>query len=341
MRHCFILFLLVFLCAGCHTERIKLNNEIVRFNDFPLTDSLSFVFVSDSIWDEPSKLLFNEENLIINDFNQAKNDFVSVYSLSANRIVKEFAAAGAGPDEFVNCDICLLNNKLWMYDMGKMRISSLSLDSLQADSLPVTQYKLPNYYYRVVMLNDSVLLATNDLTTKKKITYVNLVTGEVTGCGDYAHLDEKIDLGTLIDACSCYIDVNPQTKDIVLSYRYTDVIEIYDSKGNLKHSVQGPDCFDIEFRTSGTPGMRKTKKTRKAFVNSYVTANYIYLLYSGCNRTEKNWAYGTQLYVYSWDGKPQKRYLLEQPVYAFAVDEERQLIYSYSLQTENLVKAAL
>lgn len=341
MKHCFLLFLSVLLCAGCHTERIRLNNEIVRFDNFPLTDSLNFSFVSDSIWDEPSELLFNGTNLIINNFNRAKDDFVSVYSLSANRIVKEFAAAGSGPEEYINCDLCLLDDKLWLYDMGKMRIGSVPVDSLLCDSLHIVQYKLPNYYYRVAMLNDSVLLATNDLVTNKKITYVNLKDGEITAHGDYAFLDEKIDLGTLIDACSCYIDVNPQSKDIVLSYRYTDVIEIYDSEGNLKHSVQGPDCFDIEFRTGGTPGMRKTKKTRKAFVNSYVTANYIYLLYSGCNRTEKNWAYGTQLYVYSWDGKPQKCYLLDQPVYAFAVDEERQLVYSYSLQNEELIKAAM
>lgn len=41
-------------------------------------------------------------------------------------------------------------------------------------------------------------------------------------------------MSSFIDACNSYIEVNPKTKDILLAYRYTDVIEIYDSEGNLK-----------------------------------------------------------------------------------------------------------
>ena len=147
-----------------------------------------------------------------------------------------------------------------------------------------------------------------------------------------------INLGTLIDACSCYVDINPKTKDIVLAYRYTDVIEIYNCKGELKYSLHGPECFDIKFRSNGV-SMVKTKDTRKAYVNSYVTEKNIYLLYSGCKKNEANWANGTELYVFSWEGQPQKKYILDQPIYTFAVDEDRGVIYSYSIQKDELVKA--
>ena len=85
--------------------------------------------------------------------------------------------------------------------------------------------------------------------------------------------------------------------------------------------------------------MVKTKDTRKAYVNSYVTEKNIYLLYSGCKKNEANWANGTELYVFSWEGQPQKKYILDQPIYTFAVDEDRGVIYSYSIQKDELVKA--
>ncbi len=190
------------------------------------------------------------------------------------------------------------------------------------------------------MLNDSIMLGTNNLESRKKISYVNLLTGKTEEKGDYAYLDESIDLDVLIDASSCYIDVNPKTKDILLSYRYTDVIEIYNKKGELKYSLQGPESFNIEFQPRQR-GMGKTKDTRKAYVNSYVTEENIYLLYSGCKRQDKNWSNGMELFVFSWDGKPLKRYTLEEPIYAFAIDEKEQLLYSYSLETENLIVAKL
>jgi hypothetical protein len=69
--------------------------------------------------------------------------------------------------------------------------------------------------------------------------------------------------------------------------------------------------------------------------------NNSYLLFSGCKRNEKNWANGTELHVFSWDGQPLKRYLLAAPLQAFAIDESQQTIYSYSLTSEELIKATL
>ena len=163
----------------------------------------------------------------------------------------------------------------------------------------------------------------------------------VVGKVEYAYLDEGINHGALIDACSCYIDVNPKTKDIVLSYRYTDVVEFYNSAGQLKYALQGPDNMDIVFKPTATD-MGKTKNTKKTFVNTYVTDKNVYLLYSGCNRTDENWVYGSQIFVYSWDGVPQKCYLLDCPIYTIytfvVVDESRHLMYSYSMRTGELIK---
>lgn len=343
MKYIYII-LSVFLCLGCADKvKIQLNDSAVNFESFPTKDSLKFIVISDQILEEPSKILLSGDNLIVQTFCKAQNNHVTIYSLTENRVLNEVVKFGDGPKELISCDIEILDDKLWLYDMSKMRIGFAPVDSFLLSTPYIEQKKINSrYYYNTAMLNDSIMLGTNDLISHSKITYINLRSDVITGKGEYSYLDNDTDLEALKDASSCYIDVNPQTKDILLTYRYTDMIEIYNSEGELKHALHGPVGFDIEFQTArnnGISSMAKTKNTRKAYVNTYVTGDYVYLLFSGCKRNERNWAFGSVIYVFTWDGKPKKQYFLEQPIYTFAVDEDKQILYSYLMQTEELVKA--
>jgi hypothetical protein len=342
----FYFLLFVFLCAGCTNQHnIRLNDSAVLFNSFPATDSLRFATLSDDLLEEPRTMILYQDKLIIGTFCKGKDKHIAIYSLNENRIVEEMVGYGHGPQEMLGCDIGFFENKIWLYDMTKQRIGIVDADSFLLYGPPViSQHKVEHYYYTVAMLNDSIMLGTNDNTSASKISYLNLRTNAIDGQGDYTHLADDIPLGALTDAASCYVSVNPVTKDILLAYRYTDIIEIYSPEGQLKHALHGPMGFDIEFQAvtgEDHSFMAKTRSTRKAYVNTYVTEKNIYLLFSGCKRNEKNWAYGTELHVFSWDGQPLKRYLLADPLHAFAIDESQQIIYSYSLTSEELIKATL
>lgn len=339
MKNIFLI-ILILSCLGCtDTIEVQLNKSVAKFNRFSSNDSLIFLTMSDEVLDEPATILLSGNNLIIKTFCRSKDKYLLIYSLAENKILNELIEYGDGPKEMLSCDIGFLGDKLWLYDMSKMSIGLVSVDSLLSNDPNIIRYKLnTQYYYKTSMLNDSIMLGTNDMSSKFKIAYVNLNTGIITRQGNYSYLNENINLGALIDASSCYVNINPVTKDIVLSYRYTDVVEIYNSEGEIKYALQGPECFDIKFRSNGI-SMATTKETRKAYVNSYVTEKYIYLLYSGCSRGEENWANGTEIFVFSWDGIPQKRYILNEPIYTFAVDEDKHMIYSYSIQRDKLIKA--
>lgn len=337
MKNIVVIFVFIF-CLGCSRNSIKLNNISIEFKDFPETKTLNFIPLSDSIMGEPSKILLYGDQLIMNLFSKNTEKHVVLFSLKDNKVIKEVIKRGPGPDEMLYCDIFIANGNLWLFDRGKQMLGMVSYDSLLTDSYAVNQYKLDdNSYYRFTMLNDSILLGTNNPVSNKKISYVNLKNGEKESKGEYAYLDESLPLAALVDASSCYIDINPKTKDILLSYRYTDMVEIFDSEGHIKRALHGPVGFDIDFMPRQT-GMTKTSNTRKAFVTSYVTEDSIYLLYSGHTR-EEGWAYGSEIFVFSWDGKPLRKYVLPEQIYTFAVDEKNQLFYIYSLQTDQLVKA--
>lgn len=340
MKNIIILSLILF-CVGCFSrEDIKLNDIQVEFTDFAETDSLLFVSLSDKVIEEPSEMGLWNNSLIINDFNRSEDNFISFYSLEKNEIIETRMNKGMGPGEMSSCNIHISGDNLWLYDMGKSKILCFPLLEISNDRLKLLQYELSRHYYDVAMLNDTIMVGSNDLSIDKKISFVNIKNGDIRYSGEYSYVNTNIPMSAFIDACSSYIEVNPKTKDILLAYRYTDVIEIYDCEGNLKNSVHGPDCFDIKFQP-GSSGMRKTKETRKAFVNTYVTEKHIYLLYSGCTREEKNWSDGNEIFVYSWSGVPEKRYILNQPVYSFAVDECNECIYSYSLESSELIKAVM
>lgn len=342
MKDKILILCMVFCCFGCsRRQEIELNDKTLRITDFERTDSLVFTGLSDEVIEEPSEMAVHGDYLVMNNFNRVGDGFVTLYSLASDSVVRTLIPKGAGPDEMNSCSICILGNNLWLYDMGKSRIGCLPMSAVLEDTIHPIQYPLSRYYYDTAMLNDTVMVGTNDVSVDKKLSFVHLKSGEIAYSGDYAYWNaKKIPVAALVDACNCYVDVNPRTRAIALSYRYTDVLEIYDCHGKLEYAVQGPDCFDIRFRP-GPTGMSKTKETRKAFVNTYVTPEHIYLLYSGCTKEEENWSNGSELFVYSWTGTPERRYILSQPIYTFAVDESRGCVFSFSLATSELIKACL
>jgi hypothetical protein len=64
-------------------------------------------------------------------------------------------------------------------------------------------------------------------------------------------------------------------------------------------------------------------------------------LYSGYKRNDGGWSQGAEIFVFSWDGQPLKRYLLEQAIRTFVIDEAQQTIYAYSLESGELIKGNL
>ena len=337
-----MIFVFTVLLVGCDKKNVQLNDITESFKSFQETDSLHFIPITDEIIGEPMKMLYIKEHLLLRINASPGDSFLVNYSLKDNKIVSKAMKRGNGPNEMINCDISFYNDNIWLYDVGKQKIGKISTDSVIEGKCIINQYyKVPAYYYNTALLNDSILIGTNDFTSSHKLSYLNIKSGEKKVCAPYAYLNEQIPISTLIDASSCYINIHPQSKDILLSYRYTDIIEIYDQYGNIKKALKGPDCFDAIFSIRSNLSMGKTRDTRKAFVNSYTTEKYIYLLYSGCKRSDENWANGTQLFVFSWDGKPLRRYILDQPIYAFAVNDLNNELYSYSLQTGELLKTNL
>lgn len=332
-----IAFSILIIFVSCSDNKLRINEQMETFSAFPHIDTLRFTPMEGEILDEPEEIMIHNDHLIINTLCRAKDKFLWIYSLKNESVINRLIDYGDGPNEMKACEMMLQDTTLCLYDRTKKKVWYLSANDCLDTTPSFIKKDLNVSYYDMELMDDSVVIGTNDMSSKFKLHFVNLKTGAIKNRGEYASFDKELPMSAMIDASSCYVDINPKTKDIVLSYRYTDVIEIYDANGTLKKALQGPDNYDVDFVINSNQTMGKTPQTRKAYVNSFATENYIYLLYSGCYRKDKNWSNGMRLFVFSWDGEPVREYVLEEPVYAFGIDEKQNKMYSFSLITENLI----
>ncbi|TAJ08600.1 hypothetical protein DMA11_21285 [Marinilabiliaceae bacterium JC017] len=140
--------------------------------------------------------------------------------------------------------------------------------------------------------------------------------------------------------------VKPDRSKLVLAYHFFDLIEIYSKDGTLIKAVKGPMDISPDYRLvegDGETHMLVTDDTKICFCNIFTTDKYIYASFSG-NSYESESLDGWQcenLFVYDWEGEPVKRFKLNHLIHSFCVDEESGFIYSYSLDTGELIRGQI
>jgi hypothetical protein len=70
-----------------------------------------------------------------------------------------------------------------------------------------------------------------------------------------------------------------------------------------------------------------TEDNTTGYFTIQVTAQYIYLLYSGKTRNEPAIDYANTIHVYDWSGRPIQRYILDKQISGFCVDNGNTKIY--------------
>ena len=110
---------------------------------------------------------------------------------------------------------------------------------------------------------------------------------------------------------------------VAATYYMTDVIEIYDAEGNLVKHLEGPEGFEY------------TKGGKDAFFSPRNAGDSFFVLYNGRSRTEEGHNSScSKLLSFSWDGKPECVYTLDDPIFTFCVDVKHRKVYGVSTTPE-------
>ena len=126
---------------------------------------------------------------------------------------------------------------------------------------------------------------------------------------------------------------------IAVFYSMTDLFEVYDNTGHLLTRMHGPDCFFPIFKEVHDGDVVTSAPdedlTRDAYFSPRSVGDKLFVLYDGdfLNDPNNDGSCST-LFVFSWDGKLEMQYQLDDPIYSFNVDAKNRKIYGISKTPE-------
>jgi hypothetical protein len=340
-----VILLFLVLTLACSERKTIVNENTITFEKFLKTDTISFEnivefkkgWISNMIAIDTSIFMLNGKKLA---------DF-SVYECNTRtkNISKGQLRKGRGPNETIgDFGISInANKKLAVLDITKKKIFIAPVDSLQQDKeFKFSEMDFESNYYQMCIDDDLNMLGVGDVNSKHKISRIS--TDTIENFGTFFKFDKDVPFSAFKDAYLSYIYKHPTKNKVVLPYRYTDLIEIFDLDMNKSIAISGPEQFDVEWQVmtfdSGSV-MRKTPNTRKAFLSASVTNQYIYALFSGHSRVEEHWSDGKYIYVYDWNGTPIKKIVLDRYVSTLAISSDNKTLYSFDENIGYIVKTGI
>ncbi len=333
---------------SCKEDKPLLSCNVREFSKFQSERLLNFKDVFEYLDGEPRELCIVDSTLIICNYHKNVDYLFCNYSLREGVISKKYLRKGKGPSEALGVfNFGIIGEKIWIQDvmLKKLLFNNLKEILGKNEDLRFKEFKVNDFYYDIDFMDSSSFYAVGNLYSKYKVDEVKLPEStKVKSFGEFEFIPEEIPVDALKDSYLSYVCLRPSGEKLVLAYRYTDVIEIYDINEKSWIAIQGPEVFNVEFEVGknsfGNNFMEKTSNTRRAYNYGTVSDNFIYLLYSGKERNE-NWSISNCIFVFDWDGKPVAKLNLDRNISKFAITNDEKTIYAYDENNGNIIKADL
>lgn len=350
-------FIVILFLSAC-TLDTSVSSDLIdvvspnSFQDksFDSITSLKSMGFNDTVVHNPVRVALNDSILFSIDANYGTDTLVRCFSLFDKRYLGAIFLKGNGPGELLSAATLGLSadsSSFWTFDITKQLWKGRCCNELYDHiSLPNSDCKNLNLKDTALLAKDNPIWLQNGYVVKSLFKYKErffIYDSAMNSCrsavNPYMQFKEVYAPSIMADIFSTQMCTNPDRTIIVLAGKYLDLIEIYDSDGNLKKMLKGPQKgfdfrFDVE-RSMNNSVCVKSKDSRKAYLAVRATQSKIYALYSGKTKEDKeHYSYSKTLYVFSLTGELLFKYILDKPVMDFVVDEKRKCIYATSIDAE-------
>lgn len=288
----------------------------------------------------PIEIFFHDSLLFVTADGLDKN--VSIFNRSQNFLpVGSIVPRGEGPDELLSVASMTFDadGTFWAHDIVGARMKKFQLvknmDSIVAVAKGHVSLKWP--VLNAFRLKSGVIGTTTHEIDPLRRFYVYDSLGKKKGeIGDYPTYEREIPSTAMVEVFNGRVNVHPAKDKFVLSYEFTDLVEIYDLDFNLIKRVQGPNDFipefDLKQRGNSTVMMRRFDKTKFAYQNGVSNDSLIFLLYAKGETVSKEdnqelAAHFTTIIALDWAGTPISIYKLDHPVICICVGWKNRIIY--------------
>ena len=284
------------------------------------------------------------DSLLILTSAQGYNKQVIIYSLKDFKYVASTITPGRGPDEISFPGHIIINKNrglIWCQDFGRKILWKFDLDSIINKDKYFPDYKINTPDILAIMqldlYNDSIF-SFNSNNPSYFVSFFN-ENGNIIDTLNVPsqaciYNNEQLSPETKTLMAYYIYTINPKTGRIAIIYMFSDIIQIIDSRGNLLKELHGPGTTDQ---------IPEYANSQQIITNSlvYSDKNYIYCLY----RNRRRWdevtgmipQFGKEINVYSWDGKPILKIILDHSVMAFTIDNKNKRIITFSPEIDELL----
>ena len=290
--------------------------------------------INDTIW-HPVGIDIQDTLLFLK--NRFTDYVYGIYNLKNNNKINECLTIGQGPNEFLHPLIAQsMDENVWIFDKTAARLKEYNVLDLTGNHAPEPAKNIPLRNYsaeKVSVLSNGNILASIHTQHRAGFDIYDsngIFLDSIGGYPEYTS-GNMSDLEKIMSFRSTF--TTNLTDRILISYLYTDLIEIYDFTGNCLKRMRGPHQIDLamEVMSSGGGYSARTVKgsTYKCYSSPVHAGDEVFVLYFGElweDYKERNF----KIIVFDWNGKPLRIYELDMPLFTFTVDYEQRIIYGIS-----------
>lgn len=347
----FLILVVMLNLFSCREETVLLNEKTTVFSKFSKSEDLIFRKIYDYKKGAINRMHIKDSVLVLHNRSRGAKYLFYNYSLHTGELSKGYISKGRGPGEILSSfSSGFTNNYFYVHDLALKKIIRAKSEAIllpNKDSLIFDEFRFKTHTgIRIAFTDNSNYYAVENLSSEFKIAEMDMVLDTtIAEFGEFKQIPDDLPIEVLKQAYSPHIFLKPSGDKLVLAYRHTDVIEIYNTKTKTNIAIQGPDNYEPSYVIgSNNRGFfsKSTDETKIAFVSGKATDKYIYLGYSGIPKKagKEKWGFCKYIYVYDWEGNPIKKMTLNnEGIMSFAISEEQKKIFAFDMFSGAILEA--
>jgi len=257
-------------------EGCKLKKEKLLSSPITSLSAIQYTIDERGLMLYPFRVRLKDSTVFIMDLHGAEA-FIQSFSFPALKWQKSIGQPGNGPHEMLDCENIRFDSakRLWLMDANKMSLSIHSNDTLIEVALDRELVRPLDF----CLLNDS-LIVVPDYTGRHRFVYVNSkgrIASQIGQIPDKKTKRKRANM-VLAQAWRSFIDYNPTNGILALATQLGEVVEIWDSKNNVRLGVFiGEEGFPV-FRDRNGAAI---PDGIMGYSDVQVGSNYVYALFWG------------------------------------------------------------
>ena len=328
-----LLSLLVSSLWSCAGKRNEINPVEIK--------GITTKFEEDFLW--PTRPTYISDNRLLY-IDEKETCFIHLYNLSQERKIYSGFHIGRGPSEMLGPFSISVEDDttFWIHDIVKQEFKRfvISHDTiLTSNKISFHQNRI---LYPNIITNDYVIALNLNSQSSAWVCVFDSVGSIIKELVKYP--DNRLDIPQMVfmESYQGNLKVKPDNTKFVLACRYTDLLNIYNLDGTLISSFRTENPFSPKINAQAMGGglvMAQDEETMLGFIDLAVSDEYVFGLFSGKSRKDKNPSYCNKILQFDWNGQLLNVFSFDESLISITCSKEEDCLYMFVMD-ENKKKLA-